>query len=188
MKSLPKIPDRRRTYYKMMYKTECHNRLQYHDGLIIDPVEFNDNPKAGCVPGGIYFTTKEFLHRFFYWGKIIRPVTIPKDARVVLDPSCDKYRADRLFFHPKKDMDFYFDNLFDKKTFPERWYQALTEDCSDNFDKWFDKETFPKEYYCYLAQHCSNNFDKWFDKRIFPKEQYLSLEIYCQEYKHIWVK
>ena len=161
MKPLPEIPDRRRTYYKMVNDDECHHGLQYHDGLIIDPKKFNDNPKETCVSGGIYFTTKEYLHKFFNYGEIIRPVTIPSDVKVVLDPTGDKYRADRLFFHPKKDMDFYFDNLFDKKT-------------------------FPRGSYWYLAGQCPSYFNKWFDKRTFPKEDYWCLEYYCQEYKHIW--
>ena len=186
MNSLPEIPDRRKTYYKMMKETECHNGLQYCDGLIIDPKEFNNNKHASCVEGGIYFTTEKYIHKFFCYGRIIRPITIPSDAKVLLDPEGDKYRTDRLFFHPKKDMDFYFDSLFDKRTFPKEEFSYLARYCPDYFDKWFDKKTFPKYEHYYLATHCPDHFRKWFDKEIFPKNEYWRLEKYCQKYGHIW--
>ena len=100
MKSLPDKPDRRKTYYKITNKEECHNSLQYHDGLVIDPKQFNDNPKASCVEGGIYFTTKEHLYKFFKYGCWIRLLRIPKDAKVVRDPTGDKYRACLLYTSP----------------------------------------------------------------------------------------
>ena len=186
MKTLPTIPDRKITYYKMININECHKGLQYHDGLVVDHVKFNDDPEKSCVPGGIYFTTKKYLHRFFYCGGIVRPVTIPSDAKVVLDPGGDKYRADRLFFLPKKDMVFYFDDFFDKKTFTIKEYWYLAAYCSDYFDKWFDKEIFPKEYYQYLTVYCLVHFNKWFDKEIFPEKYYWYLYKYCSKYKHIW--
>ena len=186
MKTLPAIPNRRKTYYKIMNDDECHKGLQYHDGLVIDPVEFNDDPKISCVKGGIYFTTKEYLHRFFNYGKIIRPVTIPSDAKVVLDPNGDKYRADRLFFYPKKDMDFYFDKWFDKTTFPKKDYWRLAYHCSKHFDKWFDKENFPKKDYWRLIEYCQNHFDKWFNKETFPKNEYWRLAKFCKKHFDKW--
>ena len=170
----------------MMNVDERHPGLQYCDGLVVDHVKFNDDPEKSCVPGGIYFTTKKYLHKFFSWGKIIRPITIPSDAKVLSDSEGDKYRADRLFFHPKKDMDFYFNNLFDKKTFSKKHYWYLAIYCSDYFDKWFDKRIFPKNDYHYLAEYCSNNFDNWFDKRTFPKEDYWSLAKHCSDYFNSW--
>ena len=175
MEALPTTPDRRKTYYKMTNINECHRELQYYDGLVVDPVEFNDNPKASCVEGGIYFTTKKYLHRFFGYGEIVRPIKIPSDAKVVLDPMGDKYRADRLFFLPKKDMGFYFDRLFDKRTIPKDYYWCLVSRYPDYFDKWFDKETFPKKEYWRLITHCPEHFDEWFDKNIFPKVEYWRL-------------
>ena len=160
---LPKIPDRRKIYYKITNKEENHHGLQYHDGLIIDPIKFDDDPKKSCVEGGIYFTTKERLHEFFGHGCWIRPVKIPSNAKVVLDPIGDKYRADKLFFKPRKNFDFYF-------------------------DKWFDRKTFPKIDYCYLAKYCSKYFNIWFDKTTFPKNDYWSLAKFCSKYRHIWNK
>jgi uncharacterized protein (DUF3820 family) len=154
--------------------------------LIIDPVEFNDDPEKSCVPGGIYFTTAGYLPRFFKYGIWIRPVTIPEKARVILDPEGDKYRADKLFFHQRKSIDFYIEKLFDKKTFPIENYRYLVIYCSDKFDIWFDKETFPEYQYPYLAEHCSNKFDVWFDKEIYPIGSYWYLAIYCSDKFDIW--
>jgi len=211
MEPLPDKPDRRKTYYKITNKEECHKGLQYHDGLVIDPKQFNDNPYASCVKGGIYFTTKEYLHRFMYCGCWIRPVRIPEDAQVILDPEGDKYRADKLIFLSKKMFDFYLDKLFnkeifpkkdywylarycpdhfdkwfDKKTFPKKDYWSLAEHCSKYFNKWFNKKTFPKKYYYYLTRYCSSHFDKWFNKKTFPKKDYRYLAIYCSAYKDKW--
>ncbi len=176
---LPMKCDRRKTYYKITNKEECHNGLQYHDGLIIDPKPFDDDPTHSCVKGGIYFTTKEHLHKFFKHGCWIRPVKIPKDAKVIRDPSNNKYRANKLFFLSRKDFRFYFDNLFDKKTFPKEDYYFLAMYNSEHFDIWFDKELFPHDDYYYLARYCSEYFHKWFDKETFPKEDYRYLTRYC---------
>jgi hypothetical protein len=161
MELLPKRPNISETYYKITNQEECHNDLQYHNGLIVDPVKFNDDPEKSCVPGGIYFTTAGYLPRFFKYGIWIRPVTIPEKARVILDPEGDKYRADKLFFHPRKDKNFYFDKLFDKKTFPKVGYWYLAIYCSDKFDIWFDKKTFPIKDYYYLARYCSDKKHIW---------------------------
>jgi len=158
---LPKIPDRRKIYYKITNLEENHHGLQYHNGLIIDPKEFNNNPKVSCVEGGIYFTTKERIHEFFSYGCWIRPIKIPSNAKVILDPIGDKYRANKLFFKPRKNIDFYFDRLFDKKTFLEKDY-------------------------CYLAKYCSKYFNKWFNKKTFPKKHYWYLKEYCLKYRHLW--
>jgi hypothetical protein len=136
MKHLPKDLDKTKTYYKITNQEECHNDLKYRDGLIVDPVEFNDDPEKSCVPGGIYFTTAGHLPKFFKYGIWIRPVTIPEKAKVILDPEWDKYRADKLFFHPRKNIDFYFDKLFDKKTFPIKDYYYLARYCSDKKHIW----------------------------------------------------
>ena len=156
---LPRVPNRSETYYKITNEKECHYDLQYHDGLIVDTKSFDDNPKHSCAVGGIYFTTKEHIHKFFEYGKWIRPVTIPEDARVIFDPEGDKYRADRLFFHSRENIEFYFTDLFDKKTFPKQGYHFLTEHCSEHFDIWFNKKTFPGRYYWRLVTYCSKYFN-----------------------------
>jgi len=183
---LPEKPDRRKTYWKVTNDKECHYGLQYRTGLVIDPVPFNNNPNESCVGGGIYFTTKEFVHRFFQIGTNLRPVKIPKDARVILDPEGDKYRADRVILREKEDLDYYFDHLFDRKTFPIDEYWHLAVYCQKYFDKWFDKKSFPKKYYRYLADYCHEHFDKWFDKNIFPEKDYWYIAKYCSKYFNKW--
>jgi len=170
---LPKEPDRDKTFWKVTNSKEYHHGLQYSTGLVIDPIPFNDNPNESCVEGGIYFTTKEYIHRFFWIGHNLRPV---------------KYRADKLVFKEKKDLGYYFDYLFDRKTFPIDEYKYLAIRCPDYFDKWFDKDTFPKKDYQYLAEYCPDHFVKWLDKKTFPKEDYWYLERYCYKYKYIWKK
>ena len=155
MKPLPEKPDRSITYYKVTNREENHNNLQYHDGLVVDCKEFDSNSRHSCVTGGIYFTTKECLHKFLNYGVWIRPVTIPEDAQVVLDPDCNKYRANKLFFYPRKDLEFYFTNLFNKRTFPKEEYLYLAWQHPKHFDDWFDKRTFPKEDYWALKMDYS---------------------------------
>lgn len=180
MESLPAKPNRTLIYYKITNKDEIHHNLQYKTGLIIDPEKFDNDSRHSCVKG-IYFTTAEYLHKFFGYGKWIRPVVIPKNAKVILDPDGNKYRADQLFFHPKKEIEFYFTHLFNKKTFPKKDWWLLASRYSKYFDKWFDKEIFPKESCWYLAEYCSNHFNKWFDKKTFPKGNYRHLKIYCSK-------
>lgn len=85
--------NRKEVYYKVTNQEENHNGLQYHTGRVVDPLPFNDNPKASCVPGGIYFTDKDHLLRFGDYGPWVRPLTIPAGVKVVLDPDGDKFRA-----------------------------------------------------------------------------------------------
>jgi len=158
---LPKISNRKKIYYKVTNQEENHHGLQYNDGLIIDPKKFNDNSEDSCIEGGIYFTTKEYLHKFLGYGCWIRPVKIPLNAKVILDPSRDKYRADRLFFKPREDFNFYFNKLFSKKTFPKNDYWSLAEYYSEYFNEWFDKKIFPQKYYWYLAKYCSGYKHIW---------------------------
>jgi len=139
---LPKKPDRRKTHWKVTNESEYHYGLQYKTGLVVDPKPFNDDPTLSCVEGGIYFTTKEYIHKFFWIGTNLRPVKIPKDARVVLDPNNDKYRADKVILGEKKDLNYYFDHLFDRKTFPIDEYKYLIKHCNKYFNKWFDIEMY----------------------------------------------
>jgi len=183
---LSENPDRRKTYYKITNGEENHHGLQYHDGLVIDSVPFNSNSAASCVKGGIYFSTKEYIHMFFEYGCWIRPVKIPEDAKVVVNPGGDKYRADKLFFEPREDFGWYFDNLFDRKTFPKNNYWRLAKCCSNYFNKWFDKRVFPEYSYWTLAQFCPDHFDEWFDKNTFPEKEYWRLAAYCPSHFDRW--
>jgi len=183
---LPKIPDRRKTYYRITNMGENHNGLQFHDGLVIDPKKFNNNPKNFYAKGSIYFTTKEYLHRFLKYGCWIRPIKIPSHTKIILDLTGDKYRANKLIFKPRKSLDFYFNKLFDKETFPREDYQHLTQHHLKYFNKWFDKKTFPEKYYWRLAKYHLEYFSTWFDKKTFPEKEYWCLAKYCSKYFNVW--
>ena len=89
--------------FKITNYEEIHNRLQYHDGLVEDPLPFN--PSGSCIPGGIYFSGRDILG-FCYYGdeSWIREVTIPEGTRVVRDPEEGpvKYRAKRVILGSRK--------------------------------------------------------------------------------------
>lgn len=81
-------------YCKLLNEKMNHYGFQYKLGLNIDTEEFN--PSDSCKKGGLYFTTKEHLHKFFYCGIYVAEIEIPSDARVYADPSSDKWKADKL--------------------------------------------------------------------------------------------
>jgi hypothetical protein len=87
-------------YLKLTNTTETHFGLQYHDGLNIDPLPFAK--EGSCCPGGIYFTTLEWVHRFIRGKEYIREVTIPEDAEMVEDPSGGKWRASKVILGTRK--------------------------------------------------------------------------------------
>jgi hypothetical protein len=89
-------------YLKITNLEELHHGLQYHDGLVIDPVPFER--EGTCCPGGIYFTTPEFICNFLNYGPWIREVTIPEDAEMVQDPEGDKWRASKVILSSRKDL------------------------------------------------------------------------------------
>jgi hypothetical protein len=89
-------------YLKITNLEENHHGLQYHYGLIIDPIPFKR--KGSCVSGGIYFTTPEFICSFIYYGPWVREVTIPEDAEMVQDPEGDKWRASKVILSSRKDL------------------------------------------------------------------------------------
>ncbi len=92
----------RNMYLKITNLEENHHGLQYMDGLNVDPVPF---VKEGtCVPGGIYFTTPEYICNFLHMGCYIREVMVPEDAEMVEDPSRNKWRASKVILGPRKDL------------------------------------------------------------------------------------
>lgn len=92
-------------FFKITNKKECHNGLQYQDGLVKDTREFDDNPKHSCCPGGIYFSDAKNIFNFRNYGPWIREVELPADASSLQDKDTSqgtKYRASKLFLHPRK--------------------------------------------------------------------------------------
>src|SRR3990172_4479430 len=88
-------------YYKITNKKEIHNGCEYHDGLNILTELFVE--EGSCVPGGFYFTTIEYIHKFFDDGINLRKVSFPNDPqlRIVKDPSGDKWRSNMIILGKK---------------------------------------------------------------------------------------
>jgi len=86
-------------YFKITNQDECHHGYQYQTGLnILDkPFEM----EGSCVPGGLYFTDLENLHKFYGYGVWLRVVIIPGNAVMVEDPSGGKWRADKIILGHK---------------------------------------------------------------------------------------
>ena len=175
-----------KVYYKVTNEKECHHGYQYKDGLNILKEEFNDNPEHSCVPGGFYFTDYEHLHYFFHYGMWIREVTIPTDARVVLDPDGNKWRCDKIILGKKYHIENDFDKWFDPEKFNQKHSKYLAEFCSNQFDKWFDPNKFNWKYLRYLAEFCSDHFDKWFDKEKFNWDYSDYLAQFCSQHFNKW--
>ena len=86
-------------YFKITNIKENHNGFQYYDGLNVLIDKFNNNPSQSCVKGGLYFTTKEFIHEFYDYGDYLRVIELPTtdlDFKMVKDPQGDKYRANKI--------------------------------------------------------------------------------------------
>src|SRR5207244_1313830 len=68
-------------------------------GLNVLQERFNDDPVMGCVAGGFYFTTLEYIPIFYSWGIYLREITLPiddPDFKMVQDPSGNKWRANKI--------------------------------------------------------------------------------------------
>jgi hypothetical protein len=89
-------------YYKITNESEIHNGLQYQDGLVEDILSFAQ--EGSCCPGGIYFSDEKNILEFLNYGVFIREIEIPNDAQMVKDPRGGKWRASKVFLHPRKDL------------------------------------------------------------------------------------
>ncbi|MEM4270567.1 MAG: hypothetical protein QXO70_00555 [Candidatus Pacearchaeota archaeon] len=157
--------DYNKVYFKVMNDKETHYGFKYKDGLNILQEKFDDNPKHSCCAGGLYFTDYKNLHLFINMitdATYIREVTIPTDAKVVLDLEGDKWRADKIILNKRYHL----------------W---------DDFDKWFDPVRWNwEEGSGVLVRLFNHHFDKWWDAERFNWEEECYLEKYCQQYKEIW--
>lgn len=89
-------------YYKVTNAQEKHHNFQYVDGLNILKDPFR--PTGSCVPGGLYFTTKEHIHEFYDWGIHIREIELPmgdSDFQMMRDPAGNQYRANKIILGKK---------------------------------------------------------------------------------------
>ena len=80
-------------FFKILSKDLNHNDFQYKEGLNIDTVPFN--PQGDCEPGGLYFTDKEHILDYIYYGTLIADVLLPEDAKVY--KSGNNWKADKIF-------------------------------------------------------------------------------------------
>ena len=90
-------------YYKVLNAEECHNGFQYIEGLNVLRKPFNDDPKASCVPGGLYFANANNISKFDGYGPHVRQVTFPLEDpnfKVVAD-CADKFRANMIILGPR---------------------------------------------------------------------------------------
>jgi hypothetical protein len=85
-------------FYKMLANNMWHNDFRYQEGLNVDTLPFN--PEGSCQPGGLYYTTLEYLatHHNMHWN-LIADVEVPDDARVYAEPCGTKWKADRIILH-----------------------------------------------------------------------------------------
>jgi|SRR5579872_928110 len=88
---------------KLTNETEKHRDYQFHDGLNIDHHEFDHT--VCYTKGGFYFTTKQYAHKWIYYGyqimTYVRKVTIPDDARVYIENKTE-YKTDKFILGEKE--------------------------------------------------------------------------------------
>jgi len=93
-----------RLYFKITNSKENHSGFQYYDGLNILEDEFNNNPAASCVPGGLYFSDAENIFEFLDYGSYLREVTLPindPDFKMVKDEN-NKWRANKIILGKRR--------------------------------------------------------------------------------------
>jgi len=81
-------------WYKVLREDLTHHDFKYKLGLNVDHIPFY--PFDTCEPGGLYYTNKEHLFKFLYFGDLIADIEIPEDAKVYKDPEGTKWKADKL--------------------------------------------------------------------------------------------
>jgi len=94
--------NRGKHYVKVVTEDRTHHGMMYKEGLNIDIEPLGDPPKASPAEGRIYFTTLEFLPHLCGYGALITKslliaeLTIPDNAKLVLDPNGREYKTDKV--------------------------------------------------------------------------------------------
>lgn len=92
-------------YFKITNETENHHGFQYKDGLNVLDRPFEASGR--CVKGGLYFTTRSYIDKYYLYGINIRRIILPRSEpgfQMVLDPDGDKWRANKIIFGEKYDL------------------------------------------------------------------------------------
>ena len=165
-------------YFKITNIDETHNGYAYRDGLNVLDKPFQ--PEGSCVPGGLYFTTIEFIPNFYPYGVYLREVILPKkdpDFQMVGDPMGDKFRANKIILGHRY-------SLFDPQT-----YKKFKLDMSKNkfivgfaskygridFLNWFKKSGMNLHYSEHAIDMASEAgqisvLDWWLNNSSLPKQ------------------
>ncbi len=137
--------------FKVTNNHECHHHFQYQDGLNKLPSDekFCDDKTLTCVSGRLYFTNREFLHKFYQFGVWLREINLPtdhKDFQMVQDPEGDKWGTNMLYLGKKYP-------LYSLDTFKKFNLQVTT----DYINKAYNLEVI--DLVTYLCKHYSNLLD-----------------------------
>ena len=92
----------KKIFYKVTDFKEINNGYIYKDGLNILDKPFERY--GSCVPGGLYFTTLEHIHKFYNYGCYLREVILPienPEFKIILDPDENTYRANMIILGQK---------------------------------------------------------------------------------------
>jgi hypothetical protein len=110
-------------FYKLLAADLRHYDFIYHEGLNVDTMPFD--PSGNCEPGGLYFTTFEYIPKWYshHWP-LIADVALPDDARVYTEPCGTKWKADRLVLSNIRPLSEFLATL-DETTLN----RMITEDC-----------------------------------------------------------
>lgn len=111
MYSKESLPEKR--YWKITNQNECHHGFQYVNGLNILVDKFNDDHRATCVKGGLYFSDDKNIYNFLEYGVYLREVILPLDDnnfKMVEDLWGGKWRANMIILGKQYE-------LSDKNTF-----------------------------------------------------------------------
>lgn len=89
-------------YFKITNRLEIHNNLVFHDGLNILKEKFDDT-NMNSMSNGIYFTTIDYIPKYYYIGINLREIILPKDSdfKMIRLSEGDKYRANKVIFGKK---------------------------------------------------------------------------------------
>jgi hypothetical protein len=89
---------RNKTYYKYVNKNMTRRNYKYQMGINLLDKPFDEI--GDCAIGGLYISNEKNLKHFTGYGSILCRITIPENAKMVLNPNKNtaikKYRVDKL--------------------------------------------------------------------------------------------